>query len=64
MKTMLTSNRSPILFPRLRTVMNSMTNDPDDRSDIYRQDPDKVQELSRVIDEWLEKNPMIFPLSP
>jgi hypothetical protein len=44
--------------------MSSMTNDPDDRSDISRQDPDKVQELSRVIDEWLEKNPMIFPLSP
>jgi hypothetical protein len=47
--------------------MNSMTNDPDDRRDISRQDPDKVQELSRVIDEWLEKNTddlSPFPLIP
>ena len=44
--------------------MSSMTNDPDDHRDISRQDPDKVQELSRLIDDWLEDTPIIFPLSP
>ena len=44
--------------------MSSMTNDPDDRRDISRHDTDKVQELSALIDDWLENTPIIIPLSP
>ena len=44
--------------------MSSMTNDPDNRRDISRHDPDKVRELSRLIDDWLEKTRIIIPLSP
>ena len=106
MKTMFTSNRSPILFPRLRVAGSSFitfgliavsssllsaaapisrltdievdqlwqtaearfraafateSGNPDDPSDISRQDPNKVQELSSLIDDWPEKNPVIFP---
>ena len=109
MKTMFTSNRSPILFPRLRmtglsfltfgliAVSSSLlsavapisglayaeinrlrqnapdrcratfateSGNPDDPSDISRQDPNKVQELSSLIDDWPEKNPVIFPRLP
>ena len=106
MKTMLTSNRSPILFPRLRMAGSSFLtfgliavsssllsaaapisgladaeinllrqnaadrcraafstefSNPDDPSDISRQDPNKVQEFSALIDDWLEKTPVVFP---
>ena len=106
MKTMFTSNRSPILFPRLRVAGSSFitfgliavsssllsaaapisrltdvevdqlwqtaearcraafaseSGNPHDLRNISRQDPDKVQELSALIDEWLEKTPVVFP---
>ena len=38
-----------------------LKNDPDDRRDLSAQDPDKVQELSGLIDDWLETTPIIFP---
>jgi uncharacterized sulfatase len=52
-----------IIRPKSKELYN-LKNDPDDRRDISRQDPDKVQELSRLIDDWLEDTPIIFPLSP
>ena len=106
MKTMFTSNRSPILFPRLRMAGSSFLTfglivvsssilsaaapifglsdadinrlrqnaadrcraafatdfgNPDDPSDISRQDPNKVQELFALIDDLLEETPVIFP---
>ena len=38
-----------------------LTNDPDDLIDFAAQQPEKVQELSALIKDWLEKTPMIFP---
>jgi uncharacterized sulfatase len=41
-----------------------LKNDPDDRSDISRQDPDKVQKMSRLIDDWVKKTPVVFTHVP
>jgi uncharacterized sulfatase len=52
-----------IVRPKSKELYN-LKNDPDDRRNISRQDPDKVQKLSRLIDDWLESTPIILPLSP
>jgi uncharacterized sulfatase len=38
-----------------------LKNDPDDRTDISAQHPDKVRKLSASIDNWLEATPIVFP---
>ena len=42
----------------------NLKNDPDDRRNISGQDPDKVQKLSALINNWLEETPIIFPHAP
>jgi len=37
-----------------------LKNDPDDRSDIASQKPEKVQGLSRLIDEWMKATPRAY----
>ena len=49
---------------RCRAAFANEFGNPDDLSDISRQDPNKVQELSALIDDWLEKTPVIFPRLP
>ena len=44
-----------------RNELYNLKNDPDDRTDLAVQRPDKVKKLSRVIDDWLEETPMTFP---
>jgi len=41
-----------------------LKNDPDDRTNLAAQHPDKVQKLSGVIDDWLDATPIIFPHAP
>ena len=49
-----------IVRPTSKELYN-LKNDPDDRTDIATQHPDKVQKLSASIDDWLEATPIIFP---
>ena len=44
-----------------RQELYDLKNDPDDRTDLTAQHPEKVKKLSGVIDDWLEETPMIFP---
>ena len=37
-----------------------LKNDPDDRKDISAQYPEKVKELSTLMDQWLQETPMVF----
>ena len=36
-----------------------LKNDPDDRSDIAAQNPEKVEHLSSLIDEWMQATPQL-----
>ena len=38
-----------------------LKDDPDDRTDLAAQDPEKVQELSALMKDWLEATPIVFP---
>ena len=38
-----------------------LKNDPDDRTDLAQQDPEKVQELSALMKGWLDATPIVFP---
>ena len=46
---------------RCRATFATESGNPDDPSDISRQDPDKVQGSFVLIDDWLEKTPVVFP---
>ncbi len=35
--------------------------DPDDRTDLAAQNPEKVKELSEYMNDWLEDTPVVFP---
>ena len=37
-----------------------LKNDPDDRNDIATQNPEKVERLSHLIDEWMQATPALF----
>jgi arylsulfatase A-like enzyme len=39
-----------------------LKNDPDDRTDLAVQHPDKVKKLSALMDNWLDATPIVFPL--
>ena len=52
-----------IVRPTSKELYN-LKNDPDDRTDLATQHPDKVQKLSASIDDWLEATPIIFPHAP
>jgi len=52
-----------IVRPTSKELYN-LKNDPDDRRDISGQDPEKVRKLSSLINDWLEKTPIIFPHAP
>jgi arylsulfatase A-like enzyme len=41
-----------------------LKNDPDDRTDLAAQRPDKVKKLSALIDNWLDETPTVFPKIP
>ena len=41
-----------------------LKNDPDDRTDLAAQNPEKVQELSGLMSDWLEATPIVFPPAP
>ncbi len=41
-----------------------LKNDPDDRTDLAAQDPEKVEELSALMKGWLEATPIVFPSAP
>ena len=41
-----------------------LKNDPDDRTDLAAQHPDKVKKLSALIENWLDETPIIFPHAP
>ena len=41
-----------------------LKNDPDDRADLAEQNYEKVEELSALMNDWLEETPMIFPHAP
>ena len=49
---------------RCRAAFATESGNPDDPSNISRQDPNKVQKLSALIDDWLDENPVIFPRLP
>jgi len=49
-----------IVRPTSKELYN-LKNDPDDRRDISAQDPDKVQKMSALINDWLEATPILFP---
>jgi len=40
----------------------NLKNDPDDRTDLAAQLPEKVQELSSMMKDWLDATPIVFPL--
>ena len=46
---------------RCRVAFATESGNPHDPRYISRQDPNKMQELSALIDDWLEKNPVAFP---
>ena len=46
---------------RCRAAFATESGNPDDPRNISRQDPNKVQELSALIGDWLEKTPVVFP---
>lgn len=46
---------------RCRAAFATESGNPDDPRNISRQDPNKVQELTALIDDWLEKTPVVFP---
>lgn len=52
-----------IVRPNSQELYN-LKNDPDDRTDLAAQHPDKVQKLSASIDDWLNATPIIFPRAP
>ena len=37
-----------------------LKNDPDDRTDLAEQNPEKVQELSASMKDWLKATPIVF----
>jgi uncharacterized sulfatase len=41
-----------------------LKDDPDERTNLAAQHPDKVQELSATIKDWLEATPTVFPPAP
>ena len=41
-----------------------LKNDPDDRTDLAKQNPEKVEKLSAVMNDWLEATPIVFPPAP
>ena len=41
-----------------------LKNDPDDRTDLAEQNHEKVEELSALMNDWLEETPIIFPHAP
>ncbi|MDD7985066.1 sulfatase-like hydrolase/transferase [Lentisphaera marina] len=41
-----------------------LKNDPDDRKDISAQHPEKVKELTNLMDQWLQDTPMVFSKEP
>ena len=49
---------------RCRAAFATESGNPHDPKYISRQDPNKMQELSALIGDWLEKNPIIFPRLP
>jgi len=46
-----------------KNELYDLKNDPDDRKNISAQHPEKVKELSALIDKWLQATPMIFDRS-
>ena len=46
---------------RCRVAFATESGNPHDPRYISRQDPNKIQELSALIDDWLEKTPVAFP---
>ena len=49
-----------IVRPDSQELYN-LKNDPDDRTDLAAQHPDKVKKLSGLIDNWLDATPTVFP---
>ena len=43
-----------------KNELYDLKNDPDDRKNISAQYPEKVKELSGLIDKWLDATPMVF----
>ena len=41
-----------------------LKNDPDDRTDLAKQNPEKVEKLSVLMNNWLEATPIVFPPAP
>ena len=41
-----------------------LKNDPDDRTDLAKQNPEKVEKLSVLMNDWLEATPIVFPPAP
>ncbi len=37
-----------------------LKNDPDDRTDLAKQNPEKVEKLSALMSDWLEETPVVF----
>ena len=52
-----------IVRPTSKELYN-LKNDPDDRTDLAAQHPDKVKKLSALMDRWLEETPIVFPGTP
>ena len=44
-----------------RAAFATESGNPDDPRNISRQDRNKVQELTALIDDWLEKTSVVFP---
>ena len=44
-----------------RLELYDLKNDPDDRTDLAAQDPEKVKKLSALMKDWLEATPIVFP---
>jgi uncharacterized sulfatase len=49
-----------IVRPTSKELYN-LKNDPDDRTDLAAQHPDKVKKLSGFMDDWLDTTPTVFP---
>ena len=49
---------------RCRAAFATESGNPDDPRNISRQDPDKVQKMSRLIDDWVKKTPVVFTHVP
>jgi uncharacterized sulfatase len=37
-----------------------LKNDPDDRNDLAKQNPEKVEKLTALMNNWLEATPIVF----